>query len=124
MRGIEEWKKDFKEYINGLSLPRDDYKGIMEYIDGVPTVDAVQYTLGYQDGFLEGKKICERPQGDECMTNACYKKQNAKHCNTCLHYQQLTKIQEIGYCETKNCHVSANSDKCINYKEKQEVGAE
>lgn len=29
-----------------------------------PTVDAVQYTLGYQDGFLEGKKICERPQGE------------------------------------------------------------
>lgn len=45
--------------------------------------------------------------------------QNAKHCNTCLHYQQLTNIQELGYCETKNYHVSANSDKCINYKEKQ-----
>lgn len=45
--------------------------------------------------------------------------QNAKHCNTCLHYQQLTNLQELGYCETKNYHVSANSDKCIHYKEKQ-----
>lgn len=30
---IIEWKKDFKEYIDFLSMPRDDYKGIMEYID-------------------------------------------------------------------------------------------
>ena len=33
---ITEWKKDFKEYVNALSMPRDDYKGIMEYIDELP----------------------------------------------------------------------------------------
>jgi hypothetical protein len=33
---IIEWEKDFKEYINALSMPRDDYKGIMEYIDELP----------------------------------------------------------------------------------------
>lgn len=30
---IEEWAKDFKGYVNELSLLRDDYKGVMEYID-------------------------------------------------------------------------------------------
>lgn len=30
---IEEWGKDFKAYINELQMPRDDYNGIMEYID-------------------------------------------------------------------------------------------
>lgn len=30
---IEEWAKDFKSYVNELDMPRDDYKGIMEYID-------------------------------------------------------------------------------------------
>lgn len=30
---IEEWAKDFKSYVNELQIPRDDYKGIMEYID-------------------------------------------------------------------------------------------
>lgn len=41
------------------------HDGILaEIIDNAPTVDAIQYTLGYQDGFLEGKKIYERPQGD------------------------------------------------------------
>lgn len=33
---IIEWKKDFKEYINSLSMLNDDYKGIMEYIDELP----------------------------------------------------------------------------------------
>ena len=30
---IEEWAKDFREYVDGLQLPNDDYKGVMEYID-------------------------------------------------------------------------------------------
>ena len=33
---LEEWKNDFKGFINELSIPRDDYKGIIEYIDEVP----------------------------------------------------------------------------------------
>ena len=60
MNTIEEWKKDFKEYVNGLSLPRDDYKGIMEYIDEVPTVETDievivkdAYKQGYTDGWKE-----------------------------------------------------------------------
>lgn len=35
---IVEWKKDFKEYVNLLTMPRDDYNGIMEYIDELPSV--------------------------------------------------------------------------------------
>lgn len=30
---INEWKEDFKSFINELQMPRDDYKGIMSYID-------------------------------------------------------------------------------------------
>lgn len=33
---IREWKNDFKDFINELNLPRDDYREIMLYIDGVP----------------------------------------------------------------------------------------
>ena len=33
---LEEWKNDFKGFINELSMPKDDYNGIMEYIDEVP----------------------------------------------------------------------------------------
>ena len=35
-QSIAEWQKDFREYINMLNIPRDDYKGIMEYINDVP----------------------------------------------------------------------------------------
>ena len=36
MTALEKWKNDFKEFISELSIPRDDYKGIMEYINEVP----------------------------------------------------------------------------------------
>ena len=30
---VDEWAKDFRSFVNELKMPRDDYKGIMEYID-------------------------------------------------------------------------------------------
>ena len=30
---VDEWAKDFRSFVNELQIPRDDYKGIMEYID-------------------------------------------------------------------------------------------
>ena len=36
-QSIAEWKKDFREYINMLNIPRDDYNGIMEYINDLPS---------------------------------------------------------------------------------------
>lgn len=34
---LDAWKKDFKEFVNTLDISRDDYRGIMEYIDEFPT---------------------------------------------------------------------------------------
>ncbi len=34
---IDEWKNDFKGYVNMLDIPRDDYNGIMAYIDELPS---------------------------------------------------------------------------------------
>lgn len=36
MTALEKWKNDFKRFISELSIPKDDYDGIMEYIDEVP----------------------------------------------------------------------------------------
>ena len=36
-QSIAEWQKDFREYINTLNILNDDYKGIMEYINDVPS---------------------------------------------------------------------------------------
>ena len=42
LRELSEWKADFKEYINTLNMPKDDYDGIMEYIDEVPSAQLKQ----------------------------------------------------------------------------------
>lgn len=38
LKKISEWQADFKGYINALDIPKDDYDGIMEYIDEVPSI--------------------------------------------------------------------------------------
>lgn len=34
---LSAWQEDFRRYIEMLNLPNDDYKGIMEYINEVPS---------------------------------------------------------------------------------------
>lgn len=36
MDNIKKWQEEFLAYVIGLNLPRDDYRGIMEYIEEVP----------------------------------------------------------------------------------------
>ena len=46
---IDEWKKDFKGYINALNMPKDDYDGIMEYIDELPSAQSEIKPIEYRD---------------------------------------------------------------------------
>lgn len=50
---IEEWAKDFKSYVNALQMPRDDYKGIMSYIDDVLHEGVSTDTVADQDWVYE-----------------------------------------------------------------------
>ena len=34
---ISKWKKEFREYVDSLDIARDDWKGIIEYIDELPS---------------------------------------------------------------------------------------
>lgn len=36
MTVFEKWKNDFKGFISELSIPGDDFYGIMQYIDEAP----------------------------------------------------------------------------------------
>ena len=54
---IDEWKNDFKGYVNALDILRDDYNGIMEYIDELPSAQPepsteIQEILNYLDTTL------------------------------------------------------------------------
>ena len=35
---ISKWKREFKGYVDSLNIARDDWKGIVEYIDELPSV--------------------------------------------------------------------------------------
>ena len=36
---ISKWKKEFREYVDSLDIARDDWKGIIEYIDELPSAE-------------------------------------------------------------------------------------
>lgn len=41
---LQDWKTDFKGFIDDLLyIPRDDYRGIMEYIDEVPSAEPERF---------------------------------------------------------------------------------
>lgn len=61
-QSLIEWKEDFKSYVECLDIPRDDYKGIMAYIDEVPSAEPERKTAewiygenGGQDGWYCSK---------------------------------------------------------------------
>lgn len=49
---IDEWKNDFKGYVNSINIPRDDYNGIMEYIDELPSAEPEIIHCKDCDGYL------------------------------------------------------------------------
>ena len=43
---ISKWKKEFREYVDSLDIARDDWKGIIEYIDELPSAEPDTTTHG------------------------------------------------------------------------------
>lgn len=41
---LSEWKNDFKRFVKSLSILRDDYKEIIEYIDDIPELHWIPVT--------------------------------------------------------------------------------
>lgn len=84
---IVEWKKDFKGYVNSLSMPRDDYKGIMEYIDELPVKP--QPKMGHWE--YNPLDICFQCSQCKCCCEDDYKQPpKYKYCPQCG-----AKMQEV-----------------------------
>lgn len=74
---INEWAKDFKSYVNELQIPRDDYKGIMSYIDDV---SALLKEQKHQETFT----VIDTKTGEEADTyNIALHEDWAKHLCYC-----------------------------------------
>ena len=59
---IEEWAKDFKSYVNALDMQRDDYNGIIEYID-----DALALLKEQSEADEVAPTIGEGAEGEEVI---------------------------------------------------------
>ena len=91
MTALEEWKNDFKGYINELSLPKDDYMGIREYIDEVPNetrwipitkrpmniVTADSTMIGYASVIVSLAYLAVRAPKKSFITKNCLKFESA-----------------------------------------------
>ena len=59
---ISKWKKEFREYVDSLDIARDDWKGIIEYIDELPSIQPNIIRCKdciYQTESWSGIKYCE-----------------------------------------------------------------
>ena len=98
---ISEWKKDFVDYLNLLNIPRDDYKGIISYIDEIPTVDAEPVRHGAwlpcdKKGYILTETALRN--GGQWYGYKC------SECNNIYHGNALTK-----YCP--NCGAKMNGER-------------
>lgn len=66
---MEEWRKDFKEYVESLNLPRDDYRGIVEYIDEFPMEK-------------NGKRTAQMTESEAIEIIECYEVNGCGYCHT------------------------------------------
>ena len=62
-QSLIEWKEDFKDFVEGLDILRDDYKGIMVYIDEVPSAEPRKKGEWIIDGH---HIICNRCKNSMC----------------------------------------------------------
>lgn len=108
MTALEKWKNDFKEFISELSIPRDDYKGIMEYIDEVPN-EALE------------QKPCEDVVKKDCGNCAYYDNgANDEACNGCFedeeHLNFKPKAQPCEDCISREEAINCVTSNEFRYK--------
>ena len=74
---VNEWAEDFKSFVNELQMPRDDYNGIMEYIDDAIVLLKEQEAVSpkYIDGKLNHFIKCGK-----CNTDLM---RGMKYCPQC-----------------------------------------
>ena len=76
---ISKWKKDFREYVDSLDIARDDWKGIIEYIDELPsaeqnttTHDSIPAETGKNDGDRTSGDCISRQMAIEAVEKSMY----------------------------------------------------
>ena len=90
---IVEWKKDFKRYVNSLSMSRDDYNGIMEYVNELLVTSQSKTGRWIEEIDDYGKAIgyhCDKCYEDSGFTTDC-KWDFCPNCGCCMAEGEKTK---------------------------------
>ena len=91
---IEEWAKDFKSYVTLLDMPRDDYKGIMGYIeDAIAMLNEQEERIGVLTRAIE-----QMPKPTKLLDVFGDGYAKVVRCKDCK-YAYLTDDGECKYCE-------------------------
>ena len=77
---ISKWKKEFREYVDSLDIARDDWKGIIEYIDELPSAEPERKT-GQWILDRSGSYCCSKCM-EPCATYVMMKPRD-KFCKMC-----------------------------------------
>ena len=76
-----EWKEDFKSFVDELQMPRDDYKGIMAYIDECPVKDTNGW-ISVKDKIPDGECLAFSSKYKEMIIGYLYEdKSSASNCS-------------------------------------------
>lgn len=109
MTALEKWKNDFKEFISELSMPRDDYKGILAYIDEVPNEASEQQTCKDWHNVPSDEMTLE--QARQAVKDLRKKlAEDLEKNRENLINQKATTCRHGGHCEWVAC------DKCNHYE--------
>ena len=63
---ISKWKKEFREYVDSLDIARDDWKGIIEYIEELPSAQPERKTGRWIESNPQDSKVCRLMTCSEC----------------------------------------------------------
>lgn len=81
---IDTWRSDFKGYVDCLDLPRDDYNGIMEYIDEAPSAQSKQMWIPCSERLPEEKTyvliLADTIAGKMVKVSFIYKDSAGRNC--------------------------------------------
>lgn len=80
---ISEWKKEFREYVDSLDITRDDWKGIIEYIDELPSIQPErkkgEWIKHENADIVDGYYVPKY----ECSCCHTWKDDNSNYCPDC-----------------------------------------